>query len=149
MDFTIPYLTVGQVPVARSSAKPINSFGDLKGKVVGVLTGSASEAELNRQSSPNKITIKTYGDLAPMFPDLVGGKIDAFLCDDYYAVSSVKSADPNYKGKMKVAGPALTTERFGVAVKKANRTVLDLLNEGLQKVVDSVDYEAIKQKWLK
>lgn len=149
MDFTVPYLLVGQVVIVRSSAKPVNAFADLSGKIVGVLSGSASETELRKAAPANKITPRKYDDLSPMFVDLVGGQIDGFFCDDYYAAGAVKSKDPMYKDKIKVAGPALLQEKYGIAVKKGNKKVLDLLNSALGKLMASAEYATIKAKWLK
>ena len=149
MDFTVPYLVVGQVLLVRSNEKPVGSFEDLSRRVVGVLSGSASETELNKVSQSNSISVERYSDLSPMFADLVGGKIDAFFCDDYYASAAVKSTDPKYKDRMKIAGPALTYEYFGIAVKKGNVKVLNMLNAGLRKVLASEEYSAILERWLK
>jgi polar amino acid transport system substrate-binding protein len=149
MDFSVPYLVVGQVLVIRSGAKRVSSFTDLAGKVVGVLSGSASETELSKAAKTNRISIKTYSDLSPMFPDLVNSRIDAFFCDDYYASEAILSQDPMYKGKMKIAGPALVQESFGVAVRKGNGKVLDAINLGLKKILASEECVVIKKKWLK
>jgi polar amino acid transport system substrate-binding protein len=149
MDFSVPYLVVGQVMLVRTDAKPIGTFKDLSGKVVGVLSGSTSETELNKSAKANGVTIKKYGDLIPMFAELVEKKIDAFFCDDYYAAGAVQSQDPKYKNKIKIAGPALTQEDFGIVVKKGNSKVLQTLNIGLKKVLQSEEYVSIKKKWLK
>ena len=86
----------------------MSSFKDLSGKVAGVLTGSASETELNKAAGANR-----------------------------------------YKNRMKIAGPALTRVDYGVAVRKGNRKVLDVLNAELKKVVGSGECAAIKRKWIK
>lgn len=149
MDFTVPYLVRGQVLLVRTNAKPISALKDLSGKVVGVLSGSTSETELSKVAKVNGITYKTYRDLTPMFADLVESRIDAFFCDDYYAAGAIKSQDAKYKNKMKIAGPALTQEDYGVVVKKGNSKILHALNVGLKKVLGSEEYASIKRKWLK
>ena len=57
--------------------------------------------------------------------------------------------NPNYKGKLKIVGEPFTQEFYGVAVKKGNAKVLDVINAGLKKVIDTDEYKALEQKWLK
>ena len=38
-------------------------------------------------------------------------------------------------------------EQYGIAVKKGNQEMLDMLNEGLQKIRDNGKYDEIYNKW--
>ena len=43
----------------------------------------------------------------------------------------------------------LAEEYYGVAVKKGNTKVLEMINAGLRKIFDAGDNKAFEQKWLK
>jgi len=55
----------------------------------------------------------------------------------------------SYKGKLKIVGKPFTEEYYGIAVQKGNTEVLDAINKGLDKVLDTSTYEKIEKKWLR
>ena len=55
----------------------------------------------------------------------------------------------NYSDKLKIVGEPFTEELYGVAVKKGNSEVLDAINAGLEKVLDTRDYKKLEEKWLR
>jgi ABC-type amino acid transport substrate-binding protein len=57
--------------------------------------------------------------------------------------------NPDYNKNLKIVGEPFTEELYGVAVKKGNSKVLDAINAGLGKVVDSRDYKKLEDKWLR
>ena len=96
----------------------------------------------------NNITEKTYDEIGLAFEDLANGRIDGVVVDNPTAASYALQND-KYKGKMKTVGTPFTEEFYGVAVKKGNTKVLDVINAGLKKVLDAGDQKAIEDKWLK
>ena len=54
-----------------------------------------------------------------------------------------------YKSKLKIVGVPFTDEYYGVAVKKGNQEILDLVNAGLKKVIDSGKAKELEDKWLR
>jgi len=68
---------------------------------------------------------------------------------DNPTAASYALQNDKYKGKLKTVGTPFTEEYYGVAVKKGNAKVLDLINAGLKKVLDSGANKAIEDKWLK
>ena len=148
MDFSIPYIKSGEVLIVKSDAKEILSLSDLSGKVVTTQSNTVCEAFLNKIKETNKITAKFSYELDPGIMDTLNGKSAAFLYDYVYAKYFILQM-PSYKGRIKFAGPLLNEEFYGVAVKKGNAKVLNLLNEGLKKIIDSGQNKSIEQRWLK
>jgi len=70
------------------------------------------------------------------------------VCDNPTAAQYALQND-TYKGKLKIVGERFTEEFYGVAVKKGNAKVLDVINAGLKKVLDSGANKAIEAQWLK
>ena len=74
--------------------------------------------------------------------------MDAVVCDTPVAAQYALQND-SYKGKLKIVGVPFTEEFYGVAVKKGNSKVLDVINKGLKKVLDSGENKKIEAQWLK
>ena len=148
MDFSIPYINAGQIIVVKADVNNVTTLADLKGKTVGAQIGTTGAFEIDKVKEADKITEKTYDDIGLAIADLANGRIDAVVCDNPTAAQYALQND-TYKGKLKTVGTRFTEEYYGVAVKKGNAKVLDLINAGLKKVLDAGDNKAIEAKWLK
>lgn len=148
MDFTMPYYNAGQILTVRADTNGVAMIADLKGKTVGAQIGTTGAFEIDKVKDANQIKEKTYDEIGLAFEDLMNGRIDGVVVDTPTAASYALQND-KYKGKLKTVGAPLTEEYYGVAVKKGNQKVLDLLNAGLKKVMDSGANKAIEDKWLK
>ena len=148
MDFSLPYINAGQILTVRNDVNGVTTIADLKGKTVGAQIGTTGAFEIDKVKAANKITEKTYDEIGLAFEDLVNGRIDGVVVDNPTAASYALQND-KYKGKLKTVGTPFTEEYYGVAVKKGNTKVLDIINAGLKKVLDSGANKAIEDKWLK
>ena len=148
MDFSIPYINAGQILVVKSDTEGVTKLDDLKGKTVGAQIGTTGAFEIDKVKAADKINEKTYDDIGLAFEDLVNGRIAAVVCDNPTAANYALQND-KYKGKLKIVGDRFTEEYYGVAVKKGNSKVLDVINAGLKKVLDAGENKAIEDKWLK
>jgi len=148
MDFSIPYINAGQILTVRADEGTVASLTDLKGKKVGAQIGTTGAFEIDKVKDANKITEKTYDEIGLAFEDLANGRIDGVVVDNPTAASYALQND-KYKGKLKTVGTPFTEEYYGIAVKKGNQKVLDLINAGLKKVMDSGENKQIQDKWLK
>jgi polar amino acid transport system substrate-binding protein len=148
MDFSIPYINAGQILVVRSDSQGVTVLTDLTGKKVGAQIGTTGAFEIDKVKDASKIEEKTYDEIGLAFADLANKRIDAVVCDTPVAAQyALQTAE--YKGKLKIVGEPFTQEYYGVAVKKGNAKVLNLINAGLKKVLDAGDNKAIEAKWLR
>jgi polar amino acid transport system substrate-binding protein len=147
-DFSDPYLGANQAVVVRADDTAIKSEADLAGKTIGAQIGTTGAFEIDKVKAADKITEKTYDEIGLAFADLANGRIAGVVCDNPTAAQYALQND-TYKGKLKIVGDRFTEEYYGVAVKKGNAKVLDVLNAGLKKVLDSGANKAIEDKWLK
>lgn len=145
MDFSIPYINAGQVIVVRSDVSGISTLDDLKGKVVGAQIGTTGAMEIDKNADIKK---RSYDELGLAVEDLANGRIDAIVCDTPIAADYALQ-NPEYKGKLMIVGVPFTEEYYGIAVKKGNQEVLDLINTGLKKVLDSGKNKELEDKWLR
>jgi polar amino acid transport system substrate-binding protein len=148
MDFSMPYINAGQILTVRADQKGITKIADLKGKTVGAQIGTTGAFEIDKVKDANNITEKTYDEIGLAFEDLSNGRIDGVVVDSPTAASYALQND-KYKGKLVTVGTPFTTELYGVAVKKGNKKVLDVLDAGLKKVIDDGTAKKLEDKWLK
>ena len=145
MDFSDPYINAGQVLIVQSGLGGVTNIAGLKGKSVGAQIGTTGAFEVEKVSD---VTLKTYDELGLAIEDLVNGRIAGVVADTPIAADFVLQNE-NYKGKMKIVGEPFTSELYGIAVKKGNKELLDKINAGLKKVIDSGEIEKLKDKWLR
>lgn len=145
MDFSVPYINAGQVIVIRTGVSGIEKLSDLGGKTVGAQIGTTGAMEIDKNSEIKK---KTYDELGLAVEDLANGRIDAIICDTPIAADyALQSSE--YRGKLQIVGAPLTEEFYGIAVKKGNTVVLNRINDGLKKVLESGINKDLEDKWLR
>lgn len=144
MDFSDPYINAGQVLIVQASTEGVTKIADLKGKALGAQIGTTGAMEIQKAQG---VTLKTYDELGLAIEDLVNGRIAGVVADTPIAADYVLQ-NKNYKGKLKIAGEPFTEELYGIAVKKGNKKVLDLINVGLAKVKESGKIKELEAKWI-
>jgi len=145
MDFSVPYINAGQILVVRTSSTGVETLKQLVGKNVGAQIGTTGAFEIEKVAG---VTLRTYDEIGLAFEDLNNGRIDAVVCDTPVAAQFALQNE-NFKGKLKIVGKPFTDEFYGVAVKKGNAAVLELVNKGLNAVVNTDAYKKIEDKWLR
>jgi len=145
MDFSVPYINAGQILVVRQELSGVDMLDQLRGKNVGSQIGTTGAFEVEKAAG---VTLKTYDEIGLAFEDLANGRIEAVVCDTPVAAQFALQNE-NYKGKLKIVGKPFTEEYYGVAVKKGNSKVLEAINKGLEKVLNTDTYAQIEAKWLR
>ena len=145
MDFSIPYLSAGQILVVRKDTKNVSKLEDLKGKTAGAQIGTTGAFAIDKIKDIKK---KTYDDIGLGIEDLYNKRIDVVVCDKPTAINyALKNA--KYKETLTIVGEPFTDEFYGIAVKKGNAEILAKLNDGLKKVIESGEIKKFEEKWLK
>lgn len=133
-DFTEPYFEATQVIVVTEDS-PIESAKDLEGKKVSVQinsTGHQAAKKLLGETNPN---ILAYENLPLAIQEVINGTAQAAIGDNAVVYEYLKN-NPNAKLKV-IEDDAFEKEYYGFIVKKGNKELLDLLNEGLQKIKEN------------
>ncbi len=147
MDFSEPYINAGQILVVRSDTEGVEKLGDLTGKSVGAQIGTTGAFEVDKVKDQD-VTLRTYDEIGLAFEDLANGRIEAVVADTPVAANFALQ-NPNYQGKLKIVGKPFTEEYYGIAVKKGNTKVLDTINAGLKKVLNTETYDKLVEQWLR
>ncbi|HOB15941.1 MAG TPA: basic amino acid ABC transporter substrate-binding protein [Defluviitoga sp.] len=146
VDFTIPYYSGDQsIIVRRDSDFDITVlFGNHK---IGVQTGTTgdlwvTEHLVDKNILPKKNIVR-YDTFNFAVRDLINKNIDAIVLDSPVAERFTKT-DP-----VKIVGIIKTEESYGMAVKKGNKELLNLLNEGILELQKSGKFDELIEKYFK
>lgn len=145
MDFSEPYFKVRQALIVRSDSTA-KSLEDLKGKKVGSQISTTGTFAVK---NVKEVVSKTYDEVGLAIEDLYNGRIDAVVCDDPVA-ANYALANEKYKAKLKIAAVIESgdVEYYGIALKKGNTKVLDLVNKGIQGVKAKGLDKEFQKKWI-
>lgn len=142
--FSDPYFDT-KIVIATSKDKPIQSYSELKGKVVGVKNGTAAQTFLDEHKDKYSYTVKTFdtGDL--MYNSLAAGAVDAIMDDEaviQYAIQQGQDLSIDIEGE--------AIGSFGFAVKKGSQYeyLIEDFNKALTEMKKDGTYEEIMVKWL-
>ena len=145
MDFSIPYVDAGQILIVKKDSN-VTTLSQLEGKKIGAQIETTGADEIRKN---NKILLRgEYDQIELAIEDLADGRLDAVVCDSPIAAHYVLQ-DPKYKTILKMAGDIFTTEQYGIAVKKGNTEILDLINNGLKKIQEKGIDKELEAKWLR
>ena len=143
-DFSDPYFEIVQA-VILPAGKSIKSLEDLKGKKIGGQVATTGIFVMRK--SGISCELKEYDDVGLAIQDLVGGRIDAVICDNavakYYAHKK-----KDYLDKITIAYETEDKELYGFTVKKGRTDLVNKLNEGIRKVKESGVEAKLLKKWI-
>ena len=143
-DFTDPYYEVVQAVVVPEG-KSVKSLADLKGKKVGGQIGTTGVFVIRKSGVP--VELKEYDDVGLAIQDMLGGRIDAVICDDpvamYYANKKADTA-----GKLNLSYKTDEKEYYGFTVRKGRKDLVEKLNKGIKAVKASGVEAKLLEKWM-
>ncbi|XXQ69285.1 basic amino acid ABC transporter substrate-binding protein [Neisseriaceae bacterium B1] len=145
LDFTDSYYQIKQIVLVPPS-KNIKSFEDLKKmNKVGVVTGYTGDLAAQKIFGTTSQQIARFDSVPLMLKEVENGGLDAAISDSAVIANYVKNN--NNKGFTMVEVPDFTTEDYGIAVKKGNAEMLNVLNSALNKVRQNGEYAQIESKY--
>ncbi|ADV09287.1 ABC transporter substrate-binding protein [Mesorhizobium ciceri] len=140
-SFTQPYYD-SDMGIATKADSPIKAEADLKGKIVGVLSGSTGETWVKaHQEADGFSDVKGYDTQQNLLLDLSAGRVDAAVSDiPGMEYSFTKMKDLVVKERIK------TGEQYGLMMTK-DHPLLGKLNDALSAMKKDGTLAAIHKKW--
>ncbi len=142
MSFTIPYYRVAQAVLAFADAD-IKSVSDLRGKKIGVKKETTSQQTIQNFQGVNLVK---FNSVPEAIDELHARKIDAVICDGpiagYYAM-----VEKNKNLKIVLVLEREKIELYGIAVKKGNNSLKNILNRAISSVQNNDKDIALQKKW--
>ena len=139
VDFSDPYFAGGLV-VLTSKSGPIKSLKDLDGKKVSVQVGTKSVAYL-KDNFPKVERVEVEKN-QEMFSLVEIGRADAAVTGKPAAKIFAQA-----KPALHVLTEQLTTEDYGIAVRKDAPEIRDAVNAALKKIKADGTYDKLVNKW--
>ena len=139
VDFSIPYYTATQVMIVKEGSD-IASAADMADKKIAVIqgyTGEIAVADMGYEYEPFK-----KGTEAVL--ELVNGKCDVVVID---SATAQKYVSDNDGLTIVTDAGAFESEEYGIAVKKGNSEVLDMVNKSVQKMLDDGTIASLAVKY--
>ncbi|SDW43721.1 amino acid ABC transporter substrate-binding protein, PAAT family [Marininema mesophilum] len=143
-DFSKSYFDAKQTILLPKSSKA-KRLKDLKGRKIGVQSGTTGEAVVQKNFGKTYQGIKGYEDTPSAIDDLYNGRVDAVVADDGVVKDYLKNRMKN-KFKM-VEDPSFEPEYYGIIVKKGNKKLLKKINSGLKTIQSNGVYDKIYTKY--
>jgi len=136
---SLPYFVYTQQIVVRQSTSGLSRVEDLKGKAVGVLSGSVAQGLLEKLG---RVDVRVYPGNVESLRDLEARRVEAVVMDwpvaTYYA-----APDP----AVKFAGEPFAEGYYGVGVRKGDGALLAAVNQAILDLAKDHTLEKIDRKY--
>ena len=127
VDFSVEYAVSNQVVIVPMDSK-ITSIDQISNQRIAVQLGTVADSYVNENyKDATFIRQKKY---LSMVEDLKAGKVDLIIMDLLPASEIVKSNDG-----LKILDEYLFTDKYGMAIKKGNKELLDKVNDVLTRLM--------------
>ena len=139
IDFSLTYYTGGQSLLVRKDG-PIAGVPDLAGKRVAVQQGTTLEKTIARLAPAARIT--AFRDYDAAWLALAQGRADVLTG----SLNILQGFARNNEG-FKVTGGLLSTEPFGIGLRKGDATLRDAVDDTLQDLQTTGAYAKLYSTW--
>ena len=127
VDFSVEYAVSNQVVIVPMDSR-ITSIDQISNQRIAVQLGTVADSYVNENyKDATVIRQKKY---LSMVEDLKDGKVDLIIMDLLPASEIVKSNDG-----LKILDEYLFTDKYGMAIKKGNKELLDKVNDVLTRLM--------------
>lgn len=127
VDFSVEYAVSNQVVIVPMDSK-ITSIDQISNQRIAVQLGTVADSYVNENyKDATVIRQKKYLSIVE---DLKAGKVDLIIMDLLPASEIVKSNDG-----LKILDEYLFTDKYGMAIKKGNKELLDKVNDVLTRLM--------------
>ncbi|WP_234193664.1 transporter substrate-binding domain-containing protein [Pseudacidovorax sp. NFM-22] len=140
VDFTVPYYAGGLVVMTKADNSTVKSPADLAGRKVSVQVGTKSVSFL-KEKYPQAQLLEVEKN-QEMFNLVEVGRSDAAVTGKPAAYQYVRT-----RPGLKVLPEQLTTEEYGMAIRKDTPELTKAVNDALARMKADGSYAAIVQKW--
>jgi len=134
-----PYFIYAQQIVTRKESEGLSQLEDLKGKAVGVLSGSVAKALLEKSGGAD---LRIYPGNVESLRDLKAKRIEAAVMDLPIAIYY---AQPD--AALKFSGVSFAPGYYGIGIRKEDKTLLVAVNQAIKELAEDQTLERIYRKY--
>ena len=143
MNLSDPYMKNEMIFVVPRGSDARNA-NDLKGKTVGVQSGSTARDVLESAEIAKDITIVAFQDNVKLLEQLEQGGLDAALLDSMVAYYFLSTSD---ESPFFVLPDSLSEEKFAIGFRKNDRALRDKVQEVLNEMIADGTLGNISEEW--
>ncbi len=144
VDFTEPYITVGQVVLVRADETRVQGADDLADKRVAVQLGTTNDELATKMQKEGKVReVRRYRTFDLAVAALLNRDVDAVIIDSVAGLGFM-AQNP---GKLKTVGEMLTQEQLGIVVREGNAELRDAFNAALRAMKEDGTLDRLYKKW--
>ncbi|MEP0909824.1 ABC transporter permease subunit [Leptolyngbya sp. GB1-A1] len=140
VDFSRPYFKAGLAIAVKEGTQDITRLEDLDGKKVAVQIGTTGAEEIKKVPGAR---VSTFNGSALALQELSNGNVDAVVADAPIMLFALNTGNIN---GLKLTGDLLSEEFYGIPTPKGSEN-LQLINQGLGKILQNGAYERVYRKW--
>lgn len=140
-DFSDEYITSSQVVFVLSGTY-ISQLDELRGHKVAVQKGDIAYQNLKSHSSFAVLAVPNQEEA---FNLLLAGEVTAVIGNKLAGQYILQRS--NQVDNVKMIGPDIDPHNYGVAVKKGNTELIQIVNTGLHEIKKNGTYDRIYKKW--
>ena len=144
-NFSDPYWTIRKIFITKKGSK-VTEDQIYNGKIkLGVQRGTNEHELLETRKVEEKLDYELrFYDSAPLaVEDLLNGRIEAIAMDSAPANDAISKGKP-----VKIAGTFAEDDVFGVAIRKDDTELLNIVNEGYRKLKADPYWKELEAKYL-
>ncbi|WP_051943511.1 glutamate ABC transporter substrate-binding protein [Streptacidiphilus rugosus] len=141
VSFSAPYYTTGQQVLVPGNSEVTGLNDTIKGRRICTAKGSTAEEQL--QGSPYKSQEVAVANQLDCLVLMQLGQVDATITDGALAAGQ-KAQDES----VKLVGPELDSEYYGIAVKLGSRDLVARINAVLQRYESDGGWQSSYQTWI-
>jgi polar amino acid transport system substrate-binding protein len=143
IDFSDPYLSIGQVISVQQDNDMITSAEDLAdADLVGVQGGTTGE-QAAMDAGVTEDQLRRYDTIDLAFQDLANGAVDAVVADGPPSAQYTEQ----FEDEVKVIGEPFTTENYAIALQKGDEELQTAINAALDQLKEDGTLEELMEKW--
>ncbi|HIU63420.1 MAG TPA: basic amino acid ABC transporter substrate-binding protein [Candidatus Avacidaminococcus intestinavium] len=142
VTFSEPYYKSGLTVMVREDEKEIQGIEDLKGKKIAVQIGTTGAMEAHKIEGATVVEFNANTEAAL---ELKNGGVSAVVND--LPVVAYFLEQGGGKEYAKMVGHVVTSEEYGIAVKKGNDKLVGELNKALAELKKNGEYDKIYKTW--
>jgi len=141
VDFSIPYVTIGQVLLVRADESgTVEDFKADANKLVGTQIGTTNEIVAKKNFPEERV--QSFDDFGAAIVALLSGDVDGVVIDNVTASGFMKE-NP---GKLKILGQLTSDEQLGFVFPPGSE-LKDAVNAALESMKADGTLDALNKKW--
>ncbi|MFB7474999.1 ABC transporter substrate-binding protein [Kitasatospora sp. NPDC056184] len=150
VDFVDYFIAGTSMVVAKGNPKGIRTLDDLCGKTVAVQSGTTQDEIVARQVTActragKPLTVHKFDTDAKALAEVAAGTAQVGLNDSPVAAHAARNTDGG--NRFEVAGSQSRSNPYGIALRKEDTELRDVLAKAVDQLIRSGEYDKILAKW--